>query len=109
MALTTNFNTAHQVRNHTVGQVVSDAATAVDTTFNVGYAPRVVRFHNITDRISLEWLEGMAADSAIRTDAAGARTLITAAGITANAVLNGFSVKAAAIPASKSFAYEVIG
>lgn len=109
MALTTNFNTAHQVRNHTIGQVVSDAATAVDTTFNVGYSPRRVRFINVTDRITLDWYEGMAPDSALRTDATGAGTLITTAGITANAVLNGFSVKAAAIPASKTFIYEVVG
>jgi hypothetical protein len=109
MALTTNMNTAHQVRNHTVGQVVSDAGAAVDSSFGVGYIPRVVRFVNITDRVKLEWFEGMAPDSAIRTDATGASTLITTAGITANYALNGFSVKAAAIPASKTFTYETIG
>lgn len=109
MALTTSTVSHHQVRNQSLGQVTTDAGAAADTTFTVGYAPRIVRFINLTDRITLEWYEGMAADSAIQTVAAGTRTLITTAGITANATLNGFSVKAASIPASKVFSYETVG
>lgn len=109
MALTTSTVSHHQVRNEALGRVVTDAATAADTTFTVGFSPRIVRFINLTDRITLEWYEGMAADSAIMTVAAGTRTLITTEGITANATLNGFSVKAASIPASKVFSYEAVG
>ena len=107
MAYTTNTNTMHQVRNQTIGQVVSDAGAAADTLFVTGYLPRVVRFINLTDRITIEWFEGMAADSAIQTVAAGTRTLITTAGITV--AQNGFSVKAATLIASKTFTYEAIG
>jgi len=109
MAFTTNTNTMHQVRNHTIGQVVTDAATAVDATFVVGYTPRAVHFINITDGSMLEWYEGMADNSAVQTTAAGARSLITTNGITANATLNGFSLKAASLLASKTYRYETIG
>lgn len=109
MPIATSILSHHQVRNHSIGRVSTDANTAADTTFTVGYIPRKVVFINTTDRITLTWYENMAPDSALRTDAAGATTLITANGITANATLNGFSVKAAAIPASKDFTYETVG
>ena len=107
MALTTNTQDGFcGVANHTTGYVVTDAGAAADTTFVCGFAPRLVRFHNLTDRISDEWIEGMAAASALHTVAAGTRTLETTNGITI--VGNGFSVKAATILASKSFAWEAI-
>lgn len=109
MPIATSLLSHHQVRNHSIGRVTTDANPAVDTSFTVGYIPRVVKFINTTDRITLEWYEGMAPDSALRIDAAGARTLITSAGITSNASINGFSVKAAAIPLSKDFIYETVG
>lgn len=107
MAYTTNTNSMHQVRNNTIGQVVSDAGAAADTTFVIGYRPRVVRFINLTDRSTLEWFEGMADDSALLTVAAGTRTLITAAGVTPTQ--NGFTIKAASLVASKTYTYEAIG
>lgn len=107
MAYTTNTNSMHQVRNNTIGQVVSDAGAAADTTFVIGYRPRVVRFINLTDRSTLEWFEGMADDSALLTVAAGTRTLITTAGVTPTQ--NGFSIKAASLVASKTYTYEAIG
>lgn len=109
MALTTSVVSHHQVRNDSIGRVVTDAGAAADTTFVVGYAPRYVRYINLTDGNQLEWFEGMAPDSAIQTTAAGAASLITTNGITANAILNGFSVKAASIPASKTLTYQTIG
>lgn len=107
MALTTNTNSMHQVRNHNIGQVVTDAVANVDTQFITGFLPRKVTFINLTDRSRLEWFEGMAADSAILTVAAGTTTLITTAGITP--LQNGFSVKAATLVASKTYTYEAIG
>lgn len=109
MAIATSILTHHQVRNHSIGRVTTDATAPADTPFKVGYIPRKVVFINITDRITLEWYEGMAPDSALRIDAAGARTLITSGGITSNGALNGFSVKAAALPASKDFIYDTVG
>lgn len=107
MALTTNTQSSHQVRNQAVGVIVTDAGAAADTTITVGFLPRVVRFHNITDRISDEWFEGMAAFNALHTIAAGTRTLETTNGISVG--LNGFTVKAATILASKTYAWEAIG
>lgn len=108
MALTTNAqDNAGGIAQHSTGYVVTDAGAAADTTFTCGFAPRLVRFHNVTDRISDEWLEGMAAASAIHTVAAGTRTLETTNGITLSG--NGFMVKAATILASKVFVWEAIG
>lgn len=109
MAIATQVLSHHQVRNHSIGKASTDANAAADTSFTVGYIPRKVVFINVTDRTTLTWYEGMAPDSALQSTAAGAVTLITSGGITANASLNGFSVKAAAIPASKDYIFETVG
>jgi hypothetical protein len=109
MALTTNTKTyTAGISNHAVGRVVTDAGAAAATTFSVGFVPRVVRFHNLTDRISTEWYEGMAAYEALVTAAAGSRTLETTNGISVGAD-GTFTVKAATIIASKVFNWEAIG
>jgi hypothetical protein len=74
----------------------------------VGFVPRVVRFRNVTDRISDEWYEGMAAASSIHTVAAGTVTLETTNGITVNAD-GTFTLTAVTMVASKTFAWEAIG
>lgn len=108
MALTTNTQAnGGGIVNHATGNVVTDGGAAADTTFTVGFVPRVVRFHNMTDRISDEWYNGMAAASSLHTVAAGTRTLELTNGITIAG--NGFTVKAATILASKSFSWEALG
>jgi hypothetical protein len=108
MALTTNTQSNTMgVANHAVGQIVTDSGSAVDTTITIGFVPRVVRFHNLTDRISDEWFEGMSAFNSLHTVAAGTRTLETTNGISVSS--NTFTVKAATILASKSFYWEAIG
>ena len=107
MALTTNTQTGSQVRNQVVGSVVTDASAAAAATFTVGFNPRIVRFHNLTDRISDEWYEGMASASSLHTVAAGTRTLETVNGIAVSA--NGFTVTATTMVASKTYAWEAIG
>lgn len=109
MALTTNTSTQTAgVVNRTVGRVVTDSGAAAATTFTVGFIPRTVRFHNLTDRISDEWYEGMAAYESLHTVAAGTRTLETTNGISVGTD-GTFTVKAATIVASKTFAWEAIG
>ncbi|TFZ81327.1 hypothetical protein [Candidatus Macondimonas diazotrophica] len=109
MALTTNtLAQTGGVANHATGYVVTDSGTAAATTFNVGFKPRMVRFHNLTDRISDEWYEGMAAASSLHTVAAGTRTLETTNGITVNDD-GTFTVTAVTMVASKSFAWEAVG
>ena len=61
-----------------IGRVVYDATAIVatdSTTIDVGFTPRYVCWENVTDRVKIEWYEGMAADSCIKTAAAGTRTL----------------------------------
>lgn len=109
MTMTTNLMTqVSGIVNHAVGRVVTNADAAADTTFNPGFVPRVVRWVNLTDRITDEWYEGMAADSALETAAAGTRTLETSGGITVNTD-GTFSVDSTIIVASKTFAWEAIG
>lgn len=105
------------VANCATGYAATSSATATATSFVVGFLPRVVRFHNVTDRISDEWIQGMAAASSIHTVAAGTRTLETTNGITVGevtdsatgAVGKGFTVTAATAIASKVFAWEAVG
>ena len=108
MTMTTNTQSnGRGVVNHVVIKVVEDATTAVNETFTVGFQPRVIRCHNVTDRISIEWLQGMADLSGILTVAAGTRTLDLTSGPT---VSNGsFVLPAATMLASKTFEIEVIG
>lgn len=70
----------------------STAITATDSIrVTTGFKPRYVRWENATDRISIEWFEGMADNTCIKTAAAGTRTLETTnGGITVDAI--GFRV-----------------
>ena len=65
------------------GSIVYDATsimTADSTRVECGFKPRYVVFINATDRTRVEWFEGMAANTSIKTAAAGAVTLETANG-----------------------------
>lgn len=66
-----------------VGRIVFDATaiTAADSTlFSLGFTPKYVVWENVTDRVKIEWYEGMAANTSIKTVAAGTRTLETTNG-----------------------------
>jgi stage V sporulation protein SpoVS len=112
MALTVNTQTqAGGVVNQSVGQVTTDAGAAADTAITLGFVPRYVQWVDRTNRITLEWFEGMAANSAIRTVAAGTRTLDVSAGITVSAPSSGaltFTIKAADIAVSSSFSWRAM-
>ena len=60
-----------------VGKVVGAASITATSYLRVqtGFKPKYVCFENATDRIKVEWYEGMADDSCIKTAAAGTRTL----------------------------------
>lgn len=108
MALTTNTQSISQgVINQSAGRVITDGGAAAITTFTVGFLPRMVRWVNVTDLTTYEWYEGMAAASAVKTVAAGTRTLNLTEGPT---IVNGsFSVPVTAILASKTYAWECYG
>lgn len=60
---TSQSNTGASVVNMAVGHITTDAAAAVAQTIQLGFAPRYIRFINLTDRIADEWYEGMALDN----------------------------------------------
>jgi len=60
------------------GSITFDATAIVATDYvliTVGFTPLYIQWSNDTDRILVEWRQGMAQDSAIKTAAAGTRTL----------------------------------
>ncbi len=68
------------VKNIASGRITFDATaiTAADYVVQqLGFVPRYIKVENVTDRISAEWYEGMAADTCIKTAAAGTKTLET--------------------------------
>ena len=97
------------------GKIVFDATaiTATDSTrVLTGFKPRYVRWVNLTDRVEVEWFEGMDPNTCMKTAAAGTRTLETAnGGITVDE--KGFrelqNATLAAILASKTCIYEARG
>lgn len=59
------------------GKVVYPATSIVaadSSTFDVGFKARYVRFVNLTDRVEIEWFEGMAAGDCYKTAVDGTRT-----------------------------------
>lgn len=63
-----------------VGKIVFDATaiTAADyVQVTCGFKPKYVKFSNVTDRTTIEWYEGMADDSCLKTIAAGTVSLET--------------------------------
>lgn len=66
-----------------VGRIAFDATAIVAADFVVvplGFTPRYVCWENVTDRVKVEWYEGMAQNTCIKTAAAGTRTLETTNG-----------------------------
>lgn len=88
-----NTTRPNNVRNTMVGRTV---ATGTPVGFDVvlGFKPKYVRIVNLSERIELEWFEGMTNAHALKTVAAGTRTHITSLGITPfeNSSGHGFSV-----------------
>lgn len=67
-------------RNFATGRITFDATaiTAADYVVQqLGFVPRYIKVENVTDRISVEWYQGMAADTCVKTAAAGTKTLET--------------------------------
>ena len=90
MAITaTQAKNSASVIQLTVGSYIT-SSTAAAFTITTGYKPLWVRVVNETSGDMYEWYNGMAAAEAVKTVAAGTRSLITTLGITQNS--NGFTV-----------------
>jgi hypothetical protein len=98
-----------------VGRVAFDSTsiTATDyAEYTTGFKPRYVRFENLTDRIAVEWWEGMAADTCIKTAAAGTKTIETTnkgVTVTANTFQISQNATLAVIAASKTCTWFAVG
>ena len=97
------------------GSVVYDS-TSITTTdhsrFAIGFQPKYIKFLNLTDRVQVEWYEGMTSSQALLTVANGTRTLDT----TASLIVvddRGFSIlqdgTVGAIKASKTITFVAHG
>lgn len=75
-----NVSRADGVVHRASGKITfpADAITAADyISIECGFTPKYVTFINATDRIRVEYFEGMADDTCIKTAAAGTVTLET--------------------------------
>ena len=77
MTITSTQTTSGDVVNRAVGRYLTDT-TAAEFDITTGFKPRFVRIVNVTSLDQMEWYEGMASDSAVKTVAAGTRTLLVA-------------------------------
>lgn len=66
------------IPNTTVGNVTGTGAAL---NVSVGYTPDYVLATNVSDGSKLEWFKGMTAGHAVKTVAAGTRSIITSGGI----------------------------
>ena len=104
------------VVNHAVGTVVFDATAITATDYveiNCGFQPTKVTWVNLTDRISGEFYQGMAANGCLKTVAAGTRTLEVTGGNGGITITStGFRVlqnaTLALVLASKTCAWEAV-
>jgi len=88
MAITSALRLTATHQNRAVGAFM-DTGTVKQSVIKLGFVPRHIKLVNATDRISYEWYEGMAADSALKQIAAGTGTLETSSGITVGALNTG--------------------
>lgn len=114
---TATKDSGNGVSNVAYGTAVFDATAIVaadSVVISLGFTPRYVVWENVTDRTKVEWYQGMAANSCIKTIAAGTRTLEVTGGNGGITVAAGqFSVlqnaTLAAILASKTCVWEAVG
>jgi hypothetical protein len=119
MGLTVNTRSHNAtVTNLGMGFVTTDGAAAAPTNFNCGFVPRYVKWVNVTDNAMTEWFDGMPSGVAncvaIGTVAAGTRAATAPGagiiiGTPALTSAGYFTIPAALIPASKSFAWMAMG
>lgn len=84
IAYTTNALTqAQDSLQQAAGLITYPATTIVAADFTVvplGFTPRYIQWCDVTSRVQIEWFEGMAANTCIKTAANGTRTIETTNG-----------------------------
>ena len=104
MAITATVTNSTELTRLATINHFDDAAAPAAASYRVGFKPRYVRVDNVTDRIALEWYEGMTSAHAVKTVAAGTRTLETSGGVTVSGDTIGF-----AVTQNKQFRVQAIG
>lgn len=104
MAITATVTNSTELTRLATINHFDDAAAPAAASYRVGFKPRYVRVDNVTDRIMLEWYEGMTSAHAVKTVAAGTRTLETSGGVTVSGDTIGF-----AVTQNKQFRVQVMG
>jgi hypothetical protein len=111
---TLNALTQAQDRQHAVGKLTMAGSLTAGNyiQLTVGFKPRYIRVCSNTSRIQVEWWEGMADDTCIKTAANGTRTIETTnKGLTPKA--NGFEISQnatlAAVAASDVVSFDCFG
>ncbi len=104
MPITASITNAVENTRITTISHFDDAGSPAAASYRVGFTPRYVKVENATDRILNEWYEGMTSAHAVRTVAAGTRTLETSAGPTVVGDTIGFPVAQ-----NKQYRVQVIG
>jgi hypothetical protein len=74
-----NVRNAASVINQTCGNYTSNGNA---TQINLGFRPTYIRFFNLTDDISWEWMSGFGATQSIKTVGAGTMTVDTGSAFT---------------------------
>jgi len=84
MAQTITTKTPRVASQVATGRYLDTGTVAAYTFSDLGFKPRYVKIQNLnaSGLVSLEWYEGMADDSAVKTGADGAISVITSLGIT---------------------------
>jgi len=85
MAITKSFTNADSVVRRQQGRYLDSAGSPALATISIGFTPRYFKWHDITDRTSVEKYEGMAAADTLTTDVNGVQALDTNSLITFDA------------------------
>ena len=104
MPITSSVTPAVENTKITTISHLDDAGSPAAASYRVGFQPRYVKVENATDRILNEWYEGMTSAHAVKTVAAGTRTLETSGGPTVVGDTIGFPVLQ-----NKTYRVQVIG
>ena len=91
MAITATSTAGIERIQMATGAHLDDAGSPDAAEIVLGFVPRYIAVENQTDRILLEWREGMTSAHAVKTIANGTRSAETSGGITLLAGNRGFS------------------
>lgn len=83
LAQTRFFSPSQANGQFNAGKVTFPATAIVATDYteiDVGYRPKYVRWTNLTDRVTIEFFEGMTQGTCLKTAASGTQTLESANG-----------------------------